>query len=78
MQGKVNATAEKRTFDTSITGNNGSRVGENSKWTPSKADKQYNTSIFSDYDKSLVKLMEKQYNRFIEYGMIDSIPSCLR
>ena len=79
MQGKLNATAEKRTFDTSITGNNnGSRVGENSSWNFKSADRKYNTNIFSDYDSALVALMTKQYQRFIEYGMIDAMPNCIR
>ena len=79
MQGKVNATAEKKTFDTSITGNNnGSRVGENSSWNYKSADKKYHTAIFSEYDNALVTLMTKQYQRFIEYGMIDGMPSCVR
>ena len=79
MQGTVNATFQKVKFDNSITGNNsGTRVGENSVWRHSVADKKYNTTIFSDYDNALVKLMAKQYRRFIEYGMIDGMPSCLR
>jgi len=79
MQGKVNATAEKRTFDTSITGNNnGSRVGENSVWNYKSADRKYQTKLFSAYDAALVKLMTKQYHRFIAYGMIDAMPSCVR
>jgi len=79
MQGRVNATAEKRCFDTSITGNNnGSRIGENSKWTPQKADRQYGVTVCMDYDRALVSLMTLQYRRFIEYGMIDGMCSCVR
>ena len=79
MQQKVNATAEKQCFDTSITGNNnGSRIGAGSKWTPKTADRLHNTTVFGKYDHALVALMTKQYERFIDYGMIDAMPSCVR
>jgi hypothetical protein len=79
MQQKVNATANKQCFDTSITGNNnGSRIGAGSKWTPKTADRLHNTTIFGEYDKALVAIMTRQYKRFIDYGMIDAMPSCVR
>jgi len=79
MQQKVNATAQKQCFDTSITGNNnGSRIGTGSKWAPSKADRLHNTIIFGAYDIALVALMTRQYERFIAYGMIERMPSCVR
>ena len=79
IQQKVNATAEKIKFDNSITGNNsGARVGAGSKWTPKTADRLHNTTIFGEYDLALVALMTKQYKRFIDYGMIESMPSCVR
>ena len=79
MQQKVDATAEKQCFDTSITGNNnGSRIGAGSKWTPKTADRLHSATIFGDYDRALVALTTKQYQRFIEYGMVEAIPSCVR
>ena len=79
MQETVNPTFEKVKYDNSITGNNtGSRVGANSSWRVSVVSRRYGTEIFSLYDSCLVRLMEKQYSRFIGYGMIDSEPSCVR
>jgi len=78
MQRKVNATYATKHFDNSHNSNTGARVGAGSKWTPSRADKLYNTNIFTEYDCALVVLMTKQYERFIAYGMIDAMPSCVR
>jgi hypothetical protein len=79
MQDKLNPSYEKVKFDNSITGNNsGVRMGVGSKWTPQTADRLHNTTIFGEYDKALVALMTRQYKRFIDYGMIDAMPSCVR
>jgi len=63
----------------SVTGmGTNARIGVDSKWTPSKADRIHGTTIFTDYDKALLKLMTKMYERFIEYGMIDEMPKNVR
>ena len=79
MQNKVNVSFEKATHKLGVTGRGGNtRKGENSKWTPTKADRLHNTHIFTDYDKALLKLQTKMYERFIEYGMIDEMPKNVR
>jgi len=78
MQNKVNPTFQLANNKISVSGTGGTRIGENSKWTPSKADRLHQTTIFTAYDKSLLKLMTKMYERFIEYGMIDEMPGNVR
>jgi hypothetical protein len=77
MQQKINATAEKRSSSISITGAN-TRIGVGSKWSPQTSDRLHGSGIFTAYDRALVALMTKQYERFIAYGMIDGMPSCVR
>ena len=63
----------------SVTGmGTNARIGVDSKWTPSKADRLHGTTIFTEYDNALLKLMTKMYERFIEYGMIDEMPKNVR
>ena len=80
MQVKVNTAFQKvKNKNMSRKGNKvGARVGKNSVWNYKSADRKYQTNLFSDYDAALVKLMTKQYHRFIAYGMIDAMPSCVR
>jgi hypothetical protein len=78
MQDKVDVSFKKANNKISVMGYGGTRIGENSKWTPSKADRLHNTTIFIAYDKALLALQTKMYERFIKYGMIDEMPKNVR
>jgi hypothetical protein len=78
MQNKVKVSFKKASNKISVSGMGGTRIGENSKWTPSKADRIHNTTIFTAYDKALLLLQTKMYERFILYGMIDEMPKNVR
>ena len=78
MQNKVKVSFKKTNNKVSVTGFGNTRIGVNSKWTPSKADRLHETNIFTAYDKALLTLQTKMYERFIEYGMIDEMPKNVR
>ena len=79
IQNKSKPSFEKTEDKFSVTGiGTNARIGINSKWTPCKADRIHNTSIFMEYDRALLSLQTKMYERFIEYGMIDEMPKNVR
>jgi hypothetical protein len=79
MQNTFRVSFEKKeNTKISVTGMGSTRIGINNKWTPQKADKIHDTNIFMEYDKALLSLQTKMYERFIEYGMIDAMPKNVR
>ena len=78
MQNTFRVSFEKTNNKISVSGIGNVRKGVNNKWTPDKADRIHNTSIFMEYDRALLSLQTKMYERFIEYGMIDEMPKNVR
>ena len=67
--------------ETSTTGKHRSVKGKDGitvTWVPSKLDEKYNTKIFTEYDKALLKMFEKIQDEMIEHGIIRKRMSCLR
>jgi hypothetical protein len=54
------------------------RLGKNSKWSPSVLDKLYNVGLFTEQDKILLELCKKLQDNMINCGIISQYMSCWR